>query len=64
MKRIKNADDLARAIAELELKAAVQKKDIQETFEEITESLNPVNLVKAGSVLFFPERIKKTFSMS
>jgi hypothetical protein len=46
--KAKNADDLAQAIAELELKAAVQKRDIQETFEAVSENLTPLNLVKSG----------------
>jgi len=45
---IKNARELDRAIAELELKAAAQKKDIQETFKEVSENLKPINLVKSG----------------
>lgn len=47
-KNDKNADDLARAIAELELKAAAQKKDLQKTFEDVSENLTPLNLVKSG----------------
>ncbi len=46
--KAKNADDLAQAIAELELKAAAQKRDIQETFEAVSENLTPLNLVKSG----------------
>jgi hypothetical protein len=46
--KIKNAEDLDRAIAELELKAAAQKKDIQETFKVVSEDLKPLNLLKSG----------------
>jgi len=46
--KAKNADDLARAIAELELRAAAQKRDIQETFEAVSENLTPLSLVKSG----------------
>ena len=60
MKRtVKNVDDLARAIAELELIAAAQKKDIQETFEEITESLTPLNLIKDGARYIFSGKNKE-----
>jgi hypothetical protein len=49
MKRIlKNADDLSRAIAELEIIAAAQKKEIQESFAIVSENLKPANLVKSG----------------
>ena len=41
-------DDLAMAIAELELKAAAQKKDIRESFAVVSENLKPLNLVKNG----------------
>jgi len=47
-KVVNNADDLEQAIAELELKAAAQKRDIQETFKAVSESLKPVNIVKSG----------------
>jgi len=47
-KKVKNADDLAIAIAELELKAAAQKKDIQDSFALVSENLKPLNLVKSG----------------
>lgn len=43
-----NAEDLERAIKELELIAAAQKKDIQDTFAIVSENLKPVNLVKSG----------------
>ena len=48
MKKINNAADLDKAIAELEQKAALQKKDIQETFATVSENLKPMNLVKSG----------------
>lgn len=48
MKKINNAAELDQAIAELEHKAAFQKKDIQETFASVAESLKPMNLLKSG----------------
>ena len=47
-KKVKNAEDLAQAIVELEMKAAAQKKDIAVTFEAVTDKLRPVNLIKSG----------------
>jgi hypothetical protein len=47
-KKVTNAEELAQKIAELELKAAAQKKDIGETFEAVSENLTPLNLVKSG----------------
>jgi hypothetical protein len=47
-KKIKSAEELAEAITLLELKAAAQKKDIQETFSAVSENLKPFNLVKSG----------------
>ena len=47
-KVITNSDELAEAIAELELKAAAQKREIQETFKAVSENLKPINLVKNG----------------
>ena len=47
-KKFKNADDLEQAIAALEQKAALQKKELKESFEVVTESLKPVNLLKSG----------------
>ena len=47
-KRVKNAEDLALAIAELELIAAAQKKDIQETYKSVSENLKPLNMLKNG----------------
>jgi uncharacterized coiled-coil protein SlyX len=46
--KVKNTDELSRAITELELKAASQKKDIQESFKAVSENLKPLNLVKNG----------------
>lgn len=43
-----NSDELAAAIAELELKAAAQKMDMEETFAAVSENLKPLNLVKNG----------------
>lgn len=48
MKKYNNSLDLAEAIAELELKASLQKKDIQESFNVLSENLKPVNLIKNG----------------
>ncbi|HEY4966778.1 MAG TPA: hypothetical protein VII28_10280 [Puia sp.] len=47
-KKPENAQDLSRAIAELELTAAAQKKEIDNTFVVVTENLKPANLVKSG----------------
>ena len=47
-KTIKNSEELAEAIAALELKAAAQKKEVEETFSSVSESLKPLNLVKNG----------------
>ena len=47
-KTITNSEELADAIAALELKAAAQKRDIGETFSAVSESLKPLNLVKSG----------------
>ncbi len=47
-KNPKNSDELAAAIAELELKAAAQKMEIQETFTAVSENLKPLNLMKNG----------------
>src|SRR5450432_1444526 len=48
MKKVINAADLENAIAQLELKAAAQKKDIQQTFAVVSEDLKPLNLMKSG----------------
>ena len=47
-KTITNSEELAEAIAALELKAAAQKREIGETFATVSESLKPINLVKNG----------------
>jgi hypothetical protein len=47
-KNITNCDELNAAITELELKAAAQKRDIQETFTAVSENLKPLNLLKNG----------------
>ncbi|HMC86697.1 MAG TPA: hypothetical protein VKI61_14315 [Chitinophagaceae bacterium] len=47
-KKVTNSEKLAEAIAELEMKSAAQKKDIQETFKVVSENLKPLNLVKSG----------------
>jgi hypothetical protein len=55
-KLVKNSKDLEQAIAELELKAASQRKDIEETFSSVAENLKPLNLVKNGvRSIFSPE---------
>jgi hypothetical protein len=47
-RKLENADDLARAIADLELKASVQRKELKQTFAVVSENLKPANLVKSG----------------
>jgi hypothetical protein len=47
-RQINNTHDLAQAIAELEHRAAFQKKDIQDTFTAVSENLKPMNIVKSG----------------
>ena len=47
-RKLENAEDLSRAIAELELKASAQKKEIRQTFAVVSENLKPANLVKSG----------------
>jgi hypothetical protein len=47
-KTITNCAELSEAIAELELKAAAQKQDIQETFQTVLHNLTPVNLIRNG----------------
>jgi hypothetical protein len=47
-KKVKNADDLAQAIADLELKAAAQEQDLRKSFVAVSENLTPLNLVKDG----------------
>lgn len=47
-KTITNSEELAEAIAVLELKAAAQKRDLEEIFAAVSEDLKPLNLVKNG----------------
>jgi hypothetical protein len=47
-KKVTNAGELSEAIVALELKAAAQKRDIQESFSAVSENLKPLNLVKSG----------------
>lgn len=47
-KRVTPKDELARAIADLERKEAIQLREIQETYAAVSESLKPLNLVKSG----------------
>jgi hypothetical protein len=47
-KTITNSEELSEAIAVLELKAATQKREIEETFITVSENLKPINLVKNG----------------
>lgn len=47
-KLIRNSEELAEAIAVLELKAAAQKREIEEAFHVVSEELKPLNLVKHG----------------
>lgn len=47
-KSIKNSEQLAEAIAALELKAAIQRREIAEVFGVVSEGLKPLNLVKNG----------------
>jgi hypothetical protein len=46
--KVTNASELNRAIAELEVKSAAQKKDIEETYNTVSENLKPLNIVKNG----------------
>jgi hypothetical protein len=47
-KTIRNSEELAEAIAVLELKAAAQKREIEESYSVVAENLKPLNLVKNG----------------
>ena len=47
-KKETKADELNAAIAALELKAAAQKKEIEISYEAISENLKPMNIVKSG----------------
>jgi hypothetical protein len=39
---------LSESIAALEIKASLQKKDLQESFNGFTDTLKPLNLLKSG----------------
>ncbi len=54
-KKVTNAEELAEAIAELELKAAVQKKHIQEIFADLSENMKPVNLIRNSASAVFSD---------
>jgi hypothetical protein len=45
-KTVTNSEELAEAIAELELKAAGQKREVEEAFGVVTENFKPLNLMK------------------
>jgi hypothetical protein len=47
-KSITNSEELAEAIAALELKAAAQKREIEESYYVVSEEFKPLNLVKNG----------------
>jgi len=47
-KAITNSEELAEAIAELESKEKIQKREIEETFKVVSENLKPMNLVRNG----------------
>lgn len=47
-KKPENADELSRAIAELELIAAAQKEQIDKSFVIVSENLKPANLAKSA----------------
>ena len=47
-KKPQTVEDLAGAIAELERIAAAQKREIQKTFELVSENLRPANLFKSA----------------
>jgi hypothetical protein len=53
--KVTNADELALAISQLEIKANAQKKDIEETFKRVSENLKPLNLIKNGVRSVFTE---------
>ena len=47
-KSITNSEELAEAIAVLELKAAAQKREVEEAYYVVSEEFKPLNLVKNG----------------
>ncbi len=54
-KKVSNSEELAQAISELEIKLAAQKRDIEETYKNVSENLKPVNLIKNGVRSVFTE---------
>jgi hypothetical protein len=52
-RKITNGEELEEAIAALEIKAAAQKRDIQELLAGLSESLKPINLVKESARFVF-----------
>jgi hypothetical protein len=53
--KVTNADELAQAISQLEIKAEAQRKDIEQTFKRVSENLKPLNLIKNGMRSVFTE---------
>ena len=47
-KKPETVEDLSGAIAELERISAAQKREIQKTFDIVSENLRPANLFKSG----------------
>jgi hypothetical protein len=60
---IKNADDLDRAIAELELKAAAQKKIFRKHLKRFQKILNRSILLSQDFALYFHESINRILLM-
>jgi hypothetical protein len=54
-KKVSNAEELAQAISELEIKATAQQKDLEETYKRVSNNLKPVNLIKNGIRSVFTE---------
>jgi hypothetical protein len=52
-RKITNGIELEEAIAELEKKAAGQKREIQESLAELSESLKPFNIAKESARYVF-----------
>lgn len=46
--QVTNTEELAIAIAALEVKAETQKRDLQNTYAAVSDHLKPLNLVKSG----------------
>lgn len=60
MKRpVKNSDNLAEVIAELELKASAQKREVHEAWLEVSENLSTGNLLKTGARFLFSSKNKE-----